>query len=245
MAKQKFPKIYILNSPGGHGHFLQYILDKFYTLTPDIKDLPFDDHGRSHLKYNQSGQFIFIDDLDIEDFLLKNSNKNCILLTIDNELLYFERICLSRADEKHKTDLYSEQSISDFLIKWNSTFPKYCQEKNITLKKGYEYGFRFLNENGVIKRDIKRKTCKDIKNNNVIFFPIKNFFTIENLKEGLLNLSKFFNINLNIDKLPGLYNEFYSKNEILQSHYNVYEYINGNKSIKLDILQQAYVDSQR
>ena len=89
------------------------------------------------------------------------------------------------------------------------------------------------------------KTCKGIENNNIIFFPIKNFFNIENLKEGLLNLSKFFNISLNINKLPELYNEFYSKNKVLQSHNNVYEYINGNKSIKLDILQQAYVDSQQ
>ena len=40
------------------------------------------------------------------------------------------------------------------------------------------------------------------------------------------------------------YNEFYSKNKILQSHNNVYEYINRNKTLKLDILQQAYVDAQ-
>ena len=58
----KFPKIYILNVQGGHGHFLQYILDKFCTLTPDIDNSPFDNDGRSHLKYNQSGQFIFIED---------------------------------------------------------------------------------------------------------------------------------------------------------------------------------------
>ena len=47
----------------------------------------------------------------------------------------------------------------------------------------------------------------------------------------------------NLDGIDELYNEFYKRNTILQSHSKVNEYINGNKDLQLDILQQAYVDA--
>jgi hypothetical protein len=235
-------KIYILNASGGHGHFLTFVLDKFCKDTPDIKDHPFNDLGSSHNFYNQSGMFNFIDSKKVEEFVKNSRNKKLILITINNELLYFERIWLSRAGDTN-TDLYSEESISHTLKKYGSTFPDYCKEKNISLKEGYKFGFKYLDKNGVIEHDNNRKNMIELKNNNVIFFPISNFFNLQSFELGLNDISKKFSIELNITSLKEIYNQFYEKNRILQTHNNINLYLKGDKSIKLDIIQQAYVDS--
>ena len=39
---------HILNISGGHGHFLQWVLDKFCTATPPVTTVPFNSLGASH-----------------------------------------------------------------------------------------------------------------------------------------------------------------------------------------------------
>lgn len=235
-------KIYILNASGAHGHFLTFALDKFCKDTPDIKNYPFNDLGNSHNNYKQSGKFCFIDDTKVYEFVKSSRNKNLILITIDNELLYFERIWLSRAGDSN-TDLYSEESISHTLKKYGSRFPEYCKGKNISLKDGYKLGFKYLDKNGVIEHDNNRKTIIELKNNNLIFFPVSSFFNLNSFEQGLNDVSKKFLIELDLTNLKEVYDKFYEKNMILKSHNNVNLYLKGDKSIKLDIIQQAYVDS--
>lgn len=233
---------YILNFSGGHGNFLTFILDKLCKDTPDIKNNPFNHLGNSHNFYQQSGIFNFIDAPQVEEFVKKSHNTNLILITIDNELLYFERVWLSRAGDLN-TDLYSEDSISYALKNNGSTFPDYCKENNMSLKDGYKFGFKFLDQNGVIKSDNNRKNIVELKNNNAIFFPISNFFSLQSFQLGLKNISEKFAIELDFTNLKEIYNQFYKKNKILQSHNSVNLYLKGDRSIKLDIIQQAYVDS--
>lgn len=235
-------KIYILNIAGGHGHFLTFVLDKLCKDTPDIKVYPFNELGNTHRPYKQSGMFNFVDSMDVQNFVRNSKNKNFILITIDSELLYFERSWLSRAGDNN-TDLYSEEAISIFLKKNNSIFPDYCKDKNISLKDGYKFSFKYLDKNGVIKFDHSRKSIKELKNNHVIFFPISNFFSLESFEIGLRTIAEKFFIKLDFTKISEIYDEFYKKNKILQSHNNVNLYLKGDKSIKLDIIQQAYVDS--
>jgi hypothetical protein len=237
-----FKKVYILNVSGGHGHFLTFVLDKFCKDTPDIKESPFNDLGNSHNFYKQSRTFNFIDSTEVNEFVKNSRNKNLILITINNELLYFERIWLSRAGDTN-TDLYSEEAISHTLKKYGSTFPAYCKEKNISLKDGYKFGFKYLDKNGVIEYDNNRKNIMELKNNNVIFFPVSNFFNLHSFEAGLNDMSKKFLIELDLTNLKEVYDQFYEKNNILKSHNNVDLYLKGDKSIKLDIIQQAYVDS--
>jgi len=234
-------RIYILNT-SAHGHFLTFVLDKFCKHTPDIQETPFNDLGNSHNFYTQSGKFYFIGDPHVHEFVKSSKNENLILITIDNELLYFERIWLSRAGDTD-TDLYSEESIIHTLKKYGSTFPQYCEEKNISLKEGYKFGFKYLKKNGVIEQDNNRKNLIELKDNHVIFFPICNFFNLQSFALGLNDISKKFSIELDLTSLKEVYDQFYNKNKILQTHNNVNLYLKGDKSIKLDIIQQAYVDS--
>ena len=236
-------KTYICNMSGGHGMFLKYVLDKCCITTKDIIESPFDDMGRSHNTYTSSGNFIFIDALEYFNEVKILKNQNIIVITIDEEVLYFERICIHRSGDAN-TNLFNENDIEVFLRKNKSTFPDYCKNKNISIQEGYKIAFKFLDQHGSVKRDNERKSFNALKQNSVIFFPLKNFFNSELFCSAITNIANKFNISLNMDLCKKWYNEFYSKNKILQSHNNVYEYINGNKTLKLDILQQAYVDAQ-
>ena len=241
MSFNTFP-IYILNVSGGHGNFLSYLLDKFSIDTPAIDTIPFNDLGASHLPYKKSGKFIFIDDPETEQFLETNKNKNAIMITIEDEIVYWERSCIYRAGDAN-TDLFDENSISNFLTQHGSSFPKMCKEKKISIKTGYQLGFQNLNKCGARIHDLARKNYNGIQNNNLFFFPLKNFITKENLKNSLIEIGNFFKFKLNLAGLDELYSIWYNKNDILHTNDNIKEYQRGNTSVKLDIIQQAYVDA--
>ena len=246
--KQKYhKKIYICNVSGGHGHFLTWLLDKCCKTTPDISTEPFDAIGRSHKEYTSSGKFIFIDTPQYEEMVKTMTNENIILITIDKEILYFERICINRSGRSGEanTNLFNESEIEEFLRNNNSTFPDFCKNKNISIQEGYKYAFKFLNQNGAIKLDTRRKEFPALLKNNVTFFPLKNYFNFDLFSNAIENIAKKFSIEVDINACKEVYDIFYKSNKVLQSHNNVYEYINGNKSIKLDVLQQAYVDAQQ
>jgi|TARA_B100001123_G_C15315116_1_gene1025848 hypothetical protein len=236
-------KTYICNISGGHGHFLTYVFDKCCTTTKDIDESPFDRRGRSHQSYSASGNFVFIDAPEYFKKIKELQNENIIVISINDEVLYFERTCINRAGAD--VNLFNENEIEKFLRKHKSTFPDYCKEKNISIQEGYKYAFKFLDQSGAIKFDNERKNFDALRKNNVIFFPLKNYFNSDLFCSAITYIGKKFNIPLDMDMCKKCYDVFYSKNIVLQSHNNVYEYINGNKSIKLDILQQAYVDAQQ
>ena len=237
-------KTYICNISGGHGHFLTYVFDKCCTTTKDIDKSPFDSTGRSHQSYGASGNFVFIDTPEYFKKIKELQNENIIVISIDDEVLYFERACINRAGQGN-VNLFNENEIEKFLRKYKSTFPDYCKEKNISIQEGYKYAFKFLDQSGAIKLDNERKNFDVLRKNNVIFFPLKNYFNSNLFYSSITYIGKKFNIPLDMDMCKKCYDIFYSKNIVLQSHNNVYEYINGNKSIKLDILQQAYVDARQ
>ena len=237
-------KTYILNVSGGHGHFLQWLLDKFCVSTPIIDTLPFNSIGASHLPYKQSGQFNFIDDRDTEDFLASNNNLNCVMITIDDDILYWERSCIYRAGDAG-SDLFSEESIKKFLVKYGSDFPQYCESKNISIKDGYKFSFMDVSKSGARQRDTERKTCAGVVKNNVYFFPLKNFTTKEKLSKSLIDVSKHFNFEVDLTDFSDIYDAWYKQNTLLQTYNDVEHYLNGNTDIKLDLLQQAYVDAHK
>lgn len=234
--------IYVLNISGGHGHFLCYLLDRLCTDTPNIDTLPFNNLGSSHLPYKKSGKFIFIDDPQTEQFLETNKNKDAIMITIEDEIVYWERSCLYRAGDAG-TDLFDENSISNFLTQNGSSFPKICKEKNISIKTGYQLAFQNLNECGAKKHDNERKNFAGVKHNNLYFFPLSNFLLKETLQQQIIELSKFFKFNINLNDFNEIYETWYKHNHILHTQNHIEQYQKGNISVELDIIQQAYIDA--
>ena len=54
-----------------------------------------------------------------------------------------------------------------------------------------------------------------------------------------------FNFTLDFSGFNEIYKAWYTQNTILQTQDAVKKYQNGDASIKLDILQQAYVDANK
>ena len=240
MEKPKYPKIIIVNIAGGHGNFLRYVLDRFSNHTPAITQLPFNELGNSHKDIKYSDYFVFKDSTHNEKFDLQN--ENIIFIDIEGEALYIERACISRAGDTN-TNLYSEEEIANVLRKHGSSFPDYCASKNISLKEGYMYGFQDMSKQGSIVMNKKRLDKIISQNNNVFKFNIKNFFSFDLLKSRILDIGRHFKIEFNLQGLEELYQKFYNMNKILQTQHKVEDSLNGNKSVELDILQQAYVDA--
>ena len=237
-----YQPIYVLNVSGGHGHFLCYLLDRFCIDTPNIDTLPFNKLGASHLDYKKSGKFIFIDDPETKHFLETHIDKNAIMITIEDQIVYWERSCLYRAGNA-RTDLFDENSIINFLNQNGSSFPKVCKEKNISIKTGYQLAFQNLNECGAKKHDNERKNFAGVQHNNIYFFPLSNFLLKQILQQQIIEASKFFKFGINLDGFNEVYDTWYQHNHILRTQKHIEQYQKGNTSVKLDIIQQAYIDA--
>ena len=163
--------IYICNQAGCHGHFLQYLLDRFSNHTPTITTLPFNNLGNSHKRWHKSNKFKFIDVVEVKTFLRTTTGKkNIIQITIDESILYFERAFMSRARDSN-TNLYDIESIRHRLIDNGSNFPEVCEKNKISLKEGYKIAFSNLENCGARKRDLEFKTNPYLQKHNVVFFP--------------------------------------------------------------------------
>ena len=143
------------------------------------------------------------------------------------------------------TDLFDEKSIENFLNSQGSTFPQHCKDNNISIKDGYTYAFQDVSKCGARERDNERKNYVGLQNNNVYYWPIKNFLNLQDFKKALLEVSKKFNFKLDLSGFDEMYNTWCNQNTILQTNSAVEQHLNGDTSIKLDILQQAYVDAHK
>jgi hypothetical protein len=114
-----FNKIYILNSSGCHGHYLTYLIDRLSKDTPDLKDLPFNDLGNSHLKLNYSEHACFIDSKEYYNKNFKGSN--IIKIIYPNDILYYERVAMSRAGDANR-DLHNLHLDISFMEIYNKKF---------------------------------------------------------------------------------------------------------------------------
>jgi len=241
MAKQKYPKITVVNWGGAHGNFLRYTIDRFATHTPRIDKSPFTDLGTAHRDINYSGQVDLNHWDDVHDpfpFI----NENVIVIDVRDQVLYFERACLNRAAD-FNTDLFDENSIAETLTKMGSTFPVECKQKRISLKEGFTIGYSNLKTHGITVRNNQRIEKAKQKKNKILFFALENFFQESTYVDSIKDIGHFFDIQFDLTGIETLWQQFASKNKILQTHGDVQKYLDGNKDVKLDIIQQAYVDA--
>ena len=257
-ARLKFPNthIYILNSSGCHGHYLTYLIDRLSIDTPSITELPFNNLGNSHLDLEYSGYARFLDVFQYQDKNLKESN--IIKIIYPNDILYYERVAMSRAGDANG-DLHNLHLDISFMEKYNKVFyEKIKKLYNVSsnripkfiLRDAYKLGFLdWANQGGVIssKKDIRwiNNNLKD--NNNLYFFEVNKFFSLESIRKELKIIDKLFSLNLNLEELEYVHTEFIKRNKILNTQQRTEQVLNAisnNRSIKipeLDILQQAYV----
>ena len=102
-----------------------------------------------------------------------------------------------------------------------------------------------MEQQGSVVRHKKRfkEICSN--NNNVFKYNVENFFTPEAFESSIKDIGSYFKIDFDTTGIDELHKEFYSRNTILQTQKNVEEYLSGNKDVKLDIIQKAYIDAQK
>ena len=257
-AKPKFlnPHIYILNSSGCHGHYLNYLIDHLSKNSPSIKGLPFNNLGNSHLKLNYSGYARFLDADQYQDKNLKNSK--IIKIIYPNDILYFERVAMARAGDANR-DLHNLHLDISFMERYNEKFYKKIKKLyNISsnsipkfiLRDAYKMGFLdWENQGSVIssKENIAWINNNLKNNNNLYFFEVNKFFSLQSITNELKIIDEHFDLNLNLEELESIHTEFMKRNKILNTQKyteQVLDAISNNRSMKipeLDILQQAYI----
>jgi len=253
--KQKFhnPYIYIFNSGGCHGNYLTYLIDRLSRKTPTIKELPFNEFGNSHNNIDYSG---FAKCIHNKEQQL--SNKNIIKIIFSQNVLYYERVAMNRAGDAGR-DINNIHHDISFFNKYNKEFydkiySLYSIENNAIpkwlLRDAYKLGFLHWNKQGSVvlsREDIKWVDDNLAKDNDVHYTQVDIFFTTKTLKRELNDLDNKFDLDLNLNDLDSIHEEFLSRNKILQTHKNtdiVLNAIKKNENIPvppLDIIQQAYV----
>ena len=251
------PYIYILNCAGCHGHYLQFLLDKFSKKTPIINNLPFNWLGNSHNALKYSGFVEYVDHhtlIDPKNFV----NTNIIQMSYENQILYHERTAMARAGDAGR-DLDNVHKDISFFKKYNPTFYNKIQKlysikkDNIPkwlLRDAYKLGFLDWNNQGsVVQSKNEKQWVKENleKNNSVRFLDVGAFFNLKELKTQLIKLDNIFNLDLDLEGLDEIHKIFTEKNKILQTQKNtdfVLNSIENNSYVdipNLDIIQQAYV----
>ena len=260
MVRQKFPdpELYIFNSAGCHGHFLMYLIDRFSNKTPTIDQLPFNSLGNSHNDIQYSGLVQFVNPNEQKK---EYTNKNIIKIIFTDDVLYYERVAMSRAGDANR-DLHNLNEDISFLNTYAPTFyDKVYKLYNIKdnrvpkwlLRDVYKTGFLNWESHGAVvqnKNDIQWINQYLSGKNNIDFVHVSDFFDITSLEKCLRKLDKKFNLDLDLSGLESVHRSFVEKNKMLQSnHYTqlTLDAVYQEKNIdlpSLDILQQAYVYSE-
>lgn len=263
MARLKFPdpKIYVFNSPGCHGHYLTYLIDRFSKQSPEIKKLPFNELGNSHAEVEYSGfaKFIHVTEKYKQNLIKQNLIKqNIIKIIYPNDILYFERVAMNRAGDANY-DLNKLHQDMSFMKDYNLEFYNnirrlYSTENNSmpkwALRDAYKLGFLDWDRQGSVvnsKNDIAWVNENVAPKNNVHFIHVNVFFNEESIRRCLTQLDELFGLDLDLENLSEVHKVFMQKNKILQSNKNtdmVLGAISKSENIdipSLDILQEAYI----
>jgi hypothetical protein len=248
--------IYVFNSAGCHGHYLTYLIDRLSNDTPSIKELPFNNLGNSHVKCNYSGYAHFLDGNQYQDKNFKDSN--IIKLIYPNDILYYERVAMCRAGDANR-DLHNLHLDISFMETYSKGFHEKIKKiykvsssrvPKFIVRDGYKMGFLDLSSQGsvVSSKEDMRWINENIKDtNDLYFFEVNKFFSLQSITEELKIIDKRFNLNLDLNDLEYVHTEFMKRNKILNTHQRteqVLDAVSNNKIIEipeLDILQQAYV----
>jgi len=258
MARPKFPNphIYIFNSPGCHGHYLRYLIDKFSRRTPTINELPFNENGNSHLDIDYSGYAEFVHYEGHDDQKIKNSN--VVKIIFPNDILYFERVAMNRAGDQNR-DLHNLHHDISFFKEYNKEF--YQKLQNLykvsgssvpkwLLRDAYKLGFLDWHTQGSVvksKEDIQEIEKEIAPFNKMNYVEVNVFFTSHSLRNYLTNLSDKFDLDLDLTGFEEIHKIFMNNNKFIATNNSTTMLLDAVKDKinievpRLDILQQAYV----
>lgn len=236
-----------------HHNFLRYVLDSCSRITPLLSELPFIETGTSHKKLNYSGKFEVLE--SDHNRPIREQGKGPFILCVADDILYFERISISREGDRNNdvtkshnfinwqpwNKHYVDAIIEDYKLEKNKPIPKFILRDSI--KKSYldpENKGSFLQN---------KKLVDSVNNTDTdnYFFPVSSFFTLEKFVKELTKLDNKYNLQLDFENIPQIYSQFAERNEILKNHFVVDEIITAIKNKEnmkipdLDVFQEGYI----
>ena len=247
------PLLTIIMQPGMHHNFLRYVLDSCSRITPPLSTLPFTETGTSHKALNYSGKFEVIKPDHSQP--ISEQGQGPFILCVADDILYFERISISREGDRNN-DLekshnfidwqpwnkhYVDAIIEDYKLEKNKPIPKFILRDSI--KKSY---LDLKNKGSLLENQGLVDSVNNTDTDNY-FFPVSSFFTLEKFVKELTKLDNKYNLQLNFENIPQIYSQFAERNEILKNHFVVDEIITAIKNKEnmqipdLDVFQEGYI----
>lgn len=239
------PKLAHITYQGGcHGHFLHYFLDRFSSLTPPIKELPFTDNGTSHVEIKYSNKIVSRHEIFPAEGPM-------VMITIEPEdVVYLERIVNLRADD-HKIDINSD-FISDEHLEQLEWRPKLKTLYNITdnivprcVKRDlYKMGYLDPWTSGFLIKD--RNWREQLP--EATYVPVASFWDKQKFIEMIWQLDE--KLNLQIKSVDwSVYDEFYKRLQFIHTRtrvHRVIECIEKDKEMDitdLDVVEEGYISA--
>ena len=247
------PLLTVIGQPGLHHNFLRYIIDRTSGLSPDIEQLPFMNTGTSHsMDVKYSDLFKVIQSRPVD-----SSDHGPFVCMDGDDILYWHRASLSRVDDKD-VDLRNYENFANWQ-KWNNHHVEKIKSDykiseidvipKFILRDSFKKGFLDLKKNGLYLENIEKiDSCKNGSGSTKTYlFPVTAFFSEQSFLKQLADLSKAFDLKMDLSNMPAVYKMFYENNKILQTHTLPHKVLNAVKDHKytnipkLDIIQEAYI----
>lgn len=244
---------------GSHGHFLEYVCNKFIAkIASDFT--PFNHLGASHqtsLEYIKNR--VFVADHYSEKGLSVSSRVIRITFKYDDLLVLtsgaFLRVGdVGIIDHELEIDTYNKLKNSKYYLylidSINSAYPDYeispsnpnCPR--FVLREYFKFGFKIPEHHGYIKK----LNQLQYKHTDVIDFQYHNFYNYELFLSGIKELAKLFNVRIDENELLTLWNSFISKQIFrglkTQCDSIIDHVVNGTKTNipVLTMLQESYIN---
>ena len=247
------PILTVIGQTGLHHNFLRYIIDSTSVLSPDIAQLPFMNTGTSHSKdVKYSDLFKVVSHRPVD-----SSDHGPFVCMEGDDILYYHRASLSREGDKDN-DLINYENFSNWQ-EWNNHHVEKIKNDykigeidiipKFILRDSFKQGFLDLENNGLYRHNIERiDSCKNGSGSTKTYlFPVTSFFSEQNFLKQLADLSKAFDLKMDLSNVPAVYKMFCEKNKILQTHTLPHKVLDAVKDHrytnipKLDMIQEAYI----
>jgi len=248
--------------PGSHGHFLEYVCNK-YIMGQSIDFNPFNSIGASHAKfdnenYNKNKHFralhYSIENIDRSDSVLR--------ITVEHDdLLMLTAVTFLRAgdsninlnDLQHNTyNILSNSKYFSWLVdSLNKSYPNLKMSADNPncprhiLREFFKFGFTHPEQNGLILEYNKLSYPSDIK---CFDFSYKSFYNKQLFYKNLDKIADWVGRTCSLDINDTIWDTFYSKQIFrnYKSHCNKIINCIANKEglaiPNLDLLQESYIN---
>ena len=250
---------------GTHGHFLEVILNKFFSVVP-VDFVPFTALGTSHNateEYTKNKMFHAEHWSELYPAQLKKFDQVISIKFLPEDLLYVASVSLLRAgdmqlnNDQLEIDTYNKlnnnfykNSLDTILTSYpflqvdqiNSNIPRYV------LREFFKYGFRDTAINGYWE---KQQVMQYLDNCDVFEFELASFYDFEHFTQTIKRLEKFLNLNFDFGRdFVKMYQQFVEFIPYL-THKSQCDQIVGQiisqvivPIPKLTLLQESYINAE-